>query len=389
MALAALVSAAAVWFCHRRGYTLYYGDAASHVNIARKVVDSRTPGWEQVGTVWLPLPHALMAPLVRVDSLWRSGAAGAIPAACCFVLAAGFLYAAVRRATGSRAGGGAAAAAFTLNPNALYLQSTPMTEPVFFGCLTAFVYFCVSFQAQPRWRRAMAAAVAALAATLTRYEGWLLIPLGALFFLLCRARLAAAVFLVVSSAGPVYWLGHNWYYYGDALEFYRGPHSTQAIYERGLARGDRPNPGRRDLPVAWQYYRAAMEMALGQPLVWAGAAGAGAMLFRGSTRPLLLLAVPAPFYLASLYAGGTPLYLPTLQPFSYYNTRYALAALPVCAAGIGTLAALWPRSLPRAATAAGLLAACLWPWTTRLKPESWVCWKESEVNSRGRRDWTR
>ena len=70
--LAALVSAAAVWFCHRRGYTLYYGDAASHVNIARKVVDSRTPGWEQVGTVWLPLPHALMAPLVRVDSLWRS-----------------------------------------------------------------------------------------------------------------------------------------------------------------------------------------------------------------------------------------------------------------------------------------------------------------------------
>ena len=49
---------------HYRGYTLYYGDAEAHLNLARRVVDSRTPGLSQIGPVWLPLPHLLMLPLV-------------------------------------------------------------------------------------------------------------------------------------------------------------------------------------------------------------------------------------------------------------------------------------------------------------------------------------
>ena len=44
-------------WCFERGYVLYYGDAEAHLNIARRIVDSRTPGPEQIGTVWLPLPH--------------------------------------------------------------------------------------------------------------------------------------------------------------------------------------------------------------------------------------------------------------------------------------------------------------------------------------------
>ena len=57
--LAAISFSAATWV-HGRGYTLYYGDAEAHLNIARRVVDSRTPGPEQLGTVWLPLPHIAM-----------------------------------------------------------------------------------------------------------------------------------------------------------------------------------------------------------------------------------------------------------------------------------------------------------------------------------------
>ena len=34
---------------------LLYGDAVAHINIARRVFDSRTPGPQQLGTVWLPL----------------------------------------------------------------------------------------------------------------------------------------------------------------------------------------------------------------------------------------------------------------------------------------------------------------------------------------------
>ena len=64
-----LVSAAAVCFFSSRGWLLYYGDAEAHLNIARRIVDSHTPGYDQVGTVWLPLPHWLMLPLAGVDAL--------------------------------------------------------------------------------------------------------------------------------------------------------------------------------------------------------------------------------------------------------------------------------------------------------------------------------
>src|SRR5260370_28679537 len=94
--LLAAISAAAGWWCASRGYTLYYGDSEAHLNIARRVLDSRTPGGEQLGTVWLPLPHLLMIPLVMRaganDSMWRSGLGGVIPSAGCFILAGLFLF---------------------------------------------------------------------------------------------------------------------------------------------------------------------------------------------------------------------------------------------------------------------------------------------------------
>ena len=384
-----VAGAAFLWFCQRRGYTLYYGDAASHVNIARRLTDSRTPGYEQIGTVWLPLPHVLMAPLVRHDALWRSGLGGAIPASFFFVAAAAFLYASVRRATESRAGAVTAAGLLAFNPNLLYLQATPMTEPIFLGFLAAAVYFAVQFHTRPRIGYALAAGLAVLAATLTRYEGWFLIPFFALFFLIRRSPAAAAVFLGLACLGPLYWLGHNQYLYSDALEFYRGTHSAQAIYARGLAKGYAPYPGDHDLPAAWLYYRSAMETALGRPAVWLGVAGALAALLRSQTRPLLLFAVPIPFYLLSLHSAATPIFLPSLAPHSYYNTRYALAALPACAAAVAVIVASWPRPFLRAAAGVAALLVCLGGWVARPSVESWICWKEAEVNSRGRRDWTR
>src|SRR6266852_3076082 len=92
---AALVSALAVWFSWRHDWTLYYGDAEAHLNIARRIIDSRTPGYPQFGTVWLPMLHALLLPFVARDELWRSGLAGAIPPAICFAVGVTFFFAAV------------------------------------------------------------------------------------------------------------------------------------------------------------------------------------------------------------------------------------------------------------------------------------------------------
>jgi hypothetical protein len=145
VAVAALGSIAAWWhFVH--GYTLYYGDALSHLGHARRVIDSRTPGAEQLGTVWLPLPHLLMLPFARVDSLWWSGLAGVFPSVAAFAAAGAFLYAAVRRIFSTRAAALTAVLVFALNPNVLYMQSIPMTEPVLQAAMFALLYFCVWYR---------------------------------------------------------------------------------------------------------------------------------------------------------------------------------------------------------------------------------------------------
>src|SRR5664279_4943211 len=95
--LLAIWSAAAIFFYSSRGWLLYYGDAECHLDIARRMVDSQTPGYSQVGTVWLPLTHWAMLPFVRLDNLWHTGLAGSIPFAFFFVMGGCFLFAAVRR----------------------------------------------------------------------------------------------------------------------------------------------------------------------------------------------------------------------------------------------------------------------------------------------------
>src|SRR5882724_691986 len=83
--LAAFVSLVAFLVYFGRGQILLYGDAGAHINIARRVFDSRTPGPLQLGTVWLPLPPLLMMPFLVSDSAWSSGIGGSIPSLVSYV----------------------------------------------------------------------------------------------------------------------------------------------------------------------------------------------------------------------------------------------------------------------------------------------------------------
>src|SRR5690349_20572868 len=91
------------WWLFRQGYLLYYGDAQAHLDISRSIIDSRTPGYDQLGTVWLPLLHVICLPLVGNDWLWSTGLAGTIPVALCFIVAGTLFYQAARTVFGSRA----------------------------------------------------------------------------------------------------------------------------------------------------------------------------------------------------------------------------------------------------------------------------------------------
>ncbi|HZT36650.1 MAG TPA: hypothetical protein VFA28_02040 [Bryobacteraceae bacterium] len=378
-----LLSAASIGWFYARGYTLYYGDAEAHLNIARRFLDSRTPGYGQVGTVWLPLPHALMLPFVMNDRLWRSGIAGAIPAGACFVFAVAALYLAARRAFHSRAAAITAAALFALNPNILYLQSIPMTETVFFAALFGMLYGTIWFRRTKSSTAVLVTALFSICASLTRYEGWFLIPFVAVFFAITARRLGPAIlFGSLASLAPVYWLAHNAWYYGDPLEFYRGPYSPRAI-QHGA-----PYPGYHNWRLAWLYFRTAAELVCGKPLVWIGALGIAAAVVRRAAWIAAFLALPAFFYIWSMHSsGGSPIYVPPLPPHSYYNSRYGTAALPLLAAGGAALVALLP---PRAhaLAAAVIIITAVSPWLLHPQTDAWICWKESQVNSQARRAWT-
>ncbi len=382
--LLAAISAAAVAWCAAHGYTLYYGDAEAHLNIARRVLDSRTPGPEQLGTVWLPFPHVLMLPFVARDAWWRGGIAGAIPSAVAFIAAGAFLYAAARRLYGSASAALAAALLFALNPNMLYLQATPMNEAVFAAGLAALLWSTIVFRDSQSGWAVLAAAAASNAAALTRYEGWFLIPFVTLYFLVtARRKPLALVFAALAALGPLAWLAHNQYYFSNALEFYNGEYSPQAIFDRQVAQAVL-YPTDHNWRVSMQYYFAAITLTQGWTLVVLGAFGTVAALAKKMWWPLLLLALPPVFYVWSIHSSGTPLYVPTLWPHSWYNTRYALAALPLAALAAAGVVAILPAKL-HALGAAVLVLAVAASWALAGAP---LCWKESVVNSQARRAWT-
>ena len=110
------------------------------------------------------------------DGWWHSGLAGAIPSVACFVIAGTFLFGAARRVYAVRRAALAVALLFALNPNMLYLQSTPMTELLFAAALAALLWATLWFRDSQSLWAVLIAAAASNAASLTRYEGWFLIP---------------------------------------------------------------------------------------------------------------------------------------------------------------------------------------------------------------------
>jgi len=136
---AALGGVFVAWHYHRLGLTLSHYDARGHLVVARRIADSLTPGWQQIGAVWLPLPHLLNAIPVQADLMYRTGASGVAISIASYAIAAGAIGWILLMLTESAFAAAAGAVVFALNPNVLYLQSTPMTEPLLLATTTVAV----------------------------------------------------------------------------------------------------------------------------------------------------------------------------------------------------------------------------------------------------------
>jgi len=161
---------------------LSHYDAKAHLVVARRVIDSITPGWKQIGAVWLPLPHLIQILPVQVDVFYRTGAFASFVSVLSFAVAVWAAARLILATTGSAVGAATAAFVLILNPNLLYLQSTPMTEPLLLACVflvIVWLYEWVALEIPPEsglhseipgklgW--------ALFAAAWTRYEAWLII----------------------------------------------------------------------------------------------------------------------------------------------------------------------------------------------------------------------
>ena len=361
--LTACISIFSFLFYFRRGEILLYGDAVAHINIARRVFDSRTPGLLQLGTVWLPLPHLLMIPFLLSNWMWKTGVGGSIPSMTAYVLGTIGIFRLVRNGLSSnadpawmaRSAAWLAAFIYAANPNLIYLQATAMTEPLYLALfIWAMVYFneFVRESAKPSENAPTSTISSALikcglclaGACLTRYDGWFLAVA------MCVAALAVALrtkksedhsglakFILIAAAAPVLWLAYNAIVYRNPLEFANGPYSAKAIEQRSP---NASHPGTHDLQTAFSYFLKSAELNLAAEnwqkfwllLALAGViAGLTWKQTRGNLWPLLLLWIPLPFYSLSVAYSGVPIFIPVWWPFSYYNVRYGLELLPAFA----------------------------------------------------------
>jgi hypothetical protein len=414
-ALATCASVVAFLICYRGGGILLYGDAVAHINIARRVFDSRTPGLLQLGTVWLPLPHLLMMPLVASKWMWQSGVGGSLPSMTAYVFGVVGIFRLVRNAlSGSgrsrlsaSATAGFAAAIYGLNPNLLYLQSTAMTESLY---LALFLWAVVHFEEFGRVQRTSGwtdqakrslwkCGFCVAGACFTRYDGWFLAALmaAAVIWIGWRAGGAGAMrtvtmLVLLAAAAPVLWFAYNAVVYGNALEFANGPYSARAIEKKTSVPGSPPHPGTRNPPMAGLYFLKSAEFSVAEgnwQRVWilVGLVGAGFALTHRGLRALLWLGLPVPFYMLSVAYGGVPIFTPTWWPFSLYNIRYGIQLLPAlvvflalaityCASVVKVSAAKWAVGV-----AGVLLVAISYAGVWRAQPG---CYREAWVNSRTR-----
>ncbi len=351
-----VVSVLATLYSYIHGYVIVYGDAESHLNIAKRVVDSLTPGMAQLGGIWLPLPHLLMVPFVAFDPLWRTGLAGSIVSGVAFVTSCVFLFKLMKLLTHHLTASLFAVGLFAFNPSVLYIQSTPMTEMPLIALFIVSTYFFVKFVKNPDDILSLIlAAFFGFLATLTRYDGWFLVLFQAAGIIVVSlslrhfrnqwSRMEGKLILYSTLAffGILLWFVWDWLILGDPLYFTHSEFSAKSQQSQWLARGELP--AYQNLVMSFLYYLLTTMSTTGILVFSIGIAGLFYFLFVNKYRHRFLIAliaiVPFIFYVVTLYMGQSVIFLPSITPKTFewqlFNVRYGLMMVPVIALFAGYL----------------------------------------------------
>jgi hypothetical protein len=338
------------YFVHylNNGLGLSYNDARSHLDIGRRVVEGLKPGIAQLGSVWLPLNHVLMIPLIWNDWAWHSGFAGAFWNMLSFVGTGLLIYKILEKLKVGYLGRIVGVTVVSANLNLLYLQSTAMTEPLLLATMTAGCYYLICWSEDSTILNLVKASFWIMLSTLVRYDGWFLLMFAAAIVGITTwikrgykvAEGLSVLFLTMGALGIVLWFGWNAAIFKDPLYFALGPFSAHAQQQVMLEAGNLPTKGNILLSIQIYLYSVIYNCIF--IVAFLGIIGTLVLWFDKKINwekrfATVSLMAPLAFNIVALFLGFSVLFIQGISGNTWFNVRYGIMVMPSFAVFIGYL----------------------------------------------------
>ena len=279
---------------------------------------------------WLPLYHLLELPFVWIDPLYRSGLAGAFVSILGALVTVYYVYRLARHCGAAPQRAFAACIALVAAPSFVYVGVVPMHYTLITATSVASIYYLARWLEDRRPQDLLLCALALLAATLTHFETWVLVPLEAAIILAdgWRARrgsLQGDLFLwaIVGCSGVVLFFALNVWWTGAPFSFLYGFEGSGNV----VASSD----------TGWRHladHPRAMWTVAGPVLGLVGIAGGLVCAWRWHDAPArlvaLLLFAPVLFFAVQALSTGS-IIEPGDNLTDWRNLRYAVTTLPALA----------------------------------------------------------
>lgn len=341
-----LISIVGFIYYYFNGLGLAFNDSRSHLDIGRRVVEGLSPGFSQLGSVWLPLPHMLMSITIWNDFMWHSGLAGAIPSMIAYVATSMLIYSLLQKFGVSLLGRIMGLVVFALNINIIYLQSTALTELLLLGTMTAGVYELMLWHKEGNIYQLIKSAFWIMISTLIRYDGWFLLIMASIIIILHARRYYGnksaegilILFFTLGGFGVFLWLLWNLMIFHDLFYFAVGPYSAHAQQEMFLSHGLLST--KNNLVLSTIAYLAAIVdntsififiiSVIGMITFWLDKKIASSIRIAS-----IAFLSPLFFNIAALYFGHSALFIAGITSNSWFNVRYGVMMLPALAFFLG------------------------------------------------------
>jgi len=329
--LALIIGGFLSWYIYHLGATTLLIDENSHLNLARQVIDSMTPGISQIG-FWPPILHLIMIPFVAIDFLYQTGLAGAFILVPFLALATFFFCKLLFLFTKSRFISFFGAVIFLLNPYILYYSATPMMEVLFMANLFGTAYFLVQWLKTDKLSSLILSGMFVALASVSRFEGLILIPLIGFIILIKflqqkkkyrEIEALMILFSCVAVLGVLSILGYGLIFSDNPLAFLSGDWSAYSQQRDFFL------PTEHNVFKSFQYLFHASYYMLGKPqIIIALISFIILLIFSPSFEFIavsLILICPFIFDWLALFRGNSIIYVPELLPFNqFFNERYGL-----------------------------------------------------------------